>query len=72
MAHNQDAAIDVSAGWVEVRGGECACGRSDLGLNVDGRCFFCAVAFVRKIRSIAIHAEPWGLKTARKGGFSTY
>jgi hypothetical protein len=34
-------------------------------------CEPCAAA-LEKYRSVAIHAEPWGLREARRGGFAKY
>lgn len=34
-------------------------------------CAACADA-LEKYRSVAIHAEPWGLREARRGGFAKY
>lgn len=47
------------------------CG-ADGQVNVDTRCATCMVKFVHKLRSVAIIAEPVGLKEARRGGFAKY
>lgn len=71
------ATADVSRMWrVHQRGvcRDCTEGAArpsgGVDLNVDGRCFFCAVTFLVKLRSIAVIAEPWALRQARKDGFA--
>ncbi len=59
-------------GFVACSSGDCKqCGHP-AGLNEFGRCFTCSAEFVAKIRTVAIHAEPWALRQARKDGYAKY
>lgn len=63
---------DVCRTWPGGNVGVCAdCGMT-AERNSDARCIPCAVDFTVKLRSVAVIAEPWGLKEARAGGFATY
>ncbi len=62
---------DVANTFVKTSAGRCSgCPLTETALNVDGRCIYCAIAFVAKIRSIAVIATPWALKHVREQGWT--
>ena len=68
----QERAEDICPGFRIDRVDFCKDCRTSTHVNTDPRCASCAAAFVDKMKSVAIHAEPWGLKYARKHGFATH